>query len=82
MFALQYCRSVCLVKDLNGHRIYGLFDHMKKGEHDDFEAQMSNFALWTTQCHNAHISAGKYLAVAPSGRGETKFTHIKLGPFQ
>ena len=71
-----------LVKDLDGHHIYGLFDHMKKGEHNDFEAQISNFGLWITQCWNAHISAGKYIAVALSGGGGTKYTFIKLGPFQ
>ena len=82
LFALQHCNHDCLVKDLNGHRTYGLFDHMRKGEHDDFEAHMTNFGPWATQCQNANISAGKYFAVAPSGRGETKFTHKKLGPFQ
>ena len=75
-------RSLSLVKDLDGNRIYGLFDHMKKGEHDNFEAQLSDLSLLATQCQNAQISAGKYFAVSSSGRGQTQFTHKKLGPLQ
>ena len=41
-FALRHCDSSRLVKDLDGNRIHGLFLHMKKGEHDDFEGQLSN----------------------------------------
>ena len=65
MFALMFCRSLSLVKDLDGNQIYGLFDHMKKGEQDNFEAHLSDLSLWATQCQNANISAGKYFAVSP-----------------
>ena len=82
LFTLVYCQSVCLVNDLDGNHIYGLFHHMLKGEHDDFMSHLSNIGLWATQCQNANISAGKYFAVAPSSRGETQFTHIRLGPLQ
>ena len=79
MFALMFCISLSLVKDLNGNQIYGLFDHMKKGEHHNFEAHLSGLRLWATQCQNANISAGKYFAVSPSGRGQIQFTHKMLG---
>ena len=55
MFALMFCASLSLVKDLYGNRIYGLFDHMKKGGHDNFEAHLSGLRLWATQCQNALV---------------------------
>ena len=74
MFALMFCGSHCLVKNLDGNRIYGLFHHMRKGEHDKFESHLSNLRLWATQCQNAHISAGQYFAASPSGCGAMQFT--------
>ena len=71
-----------LVKDLDGNRVYGLFHHMKKGEHDDFESHLSDLRVWASQCQTANVSAGKYFAVSPSGCGQTQFTHIRLGPLQ
>ena len=42
VFASMFSRSLSLVKGLDGNRIYGLFDHMKKGEHHNFEAHLSD----------------------------------------
>ena len=69
--ALRCCSSAdeCLVKDWDRNRKYGLFHHMKKGEHDDFESQLSDFRVWAAECEQANLSGGKYFSVAPSGRG-------------
>ena len=82
MFALQHCSPQCLVNDLDNNRVYGLFHHMGRGEHDDFESYLSNMRQWAAECQNGNLSAGKYFAIAPSGRGETKLTHKRLGPLQ
>ena len=81
-FALRHCDSSCLVKDLDGNRIHGLFHHMKKGEHDDFEGQLTNLRALGVQCQGGNVYAGKYFSVVTSGRGEMQFTHKRLGPFQ
>ena len=81
-FVLMCCHRACLVYDQDNNRLHGLYHHMLKGEHENFEGALSNLVLWALQCQNAGIFAGKYVSVAPTGRGETQFTHKKLGPFQ
>ena len=39
VFASMFSRSLSLV---DGNRIYGLFEHMKKGEHHNFAAHLSD----------------------------------------
>ena len=73
-FALRYCDSDCLVKNLHGQRVNGLFHHMRKGEHEDFEGHHT----WASQCQAGNISAGQYFSVAPSGHGEMQFMHGKI----
>ena len=82
LFAMLHCRAVCLVRDLDNNRVYGLFHHMRKGEHDDFESHLSDMRWWATECQNGNISAGKYFAILPSGCGQTQMIHIRLGPLQ
>ena len=81
LFVLMFCRSVCLVKDLDGNRIYGLLHNMEKGGHDDFKFHLSNFRVWGAECEHANLSGRKYFSVSPSGRCETQLTHIRLVHF-
>ena len=80
--AMMFSGDHCLLTDLGGNRMYGLFHQMREGEHDAFEAHLSRFVTWAAQCDAGNLSAGKYSAIAPSGRGTLLITHKKLGPFQ
>ena len=79
-FTLRHCNSRCLVK-VDGHRVHGLFDHMMKGEHENFERYLSYMGEWA-QCQTGNISGGWYFSVVASGCGEMQYTHKKLGAFQ
>ena len=78
---MRHCDSRCLVK-VDGQRVHGLFDHMMKGEHEEFEKYLSYMGEWAHQCRTANISAGWYLSAMANGHGEMQFTDKKLGPFQ
>ena len=77
---MRHCDSRCLVK-VDGQRVHGLFDHMMKGEHEEFERYLSYMGEWAHQCQTGNISGGRYFSVVPSGCGEMQYTHKKLGPF-
>ena len=55
-FVLSCCNLACLVHDLDGNRLHGLFHHMLTGEHETFEGQLSNLGVWASECQNANIS--------------------------
>ena len=78
---MRHCDTRCLVK-VDGQRVHGLFEHMMKGEHEEFEKYLSYMGEWAHQCQTGNISAGWYFSVVASERGEMQFTHKKLGPFQ
>ena len=73
--------SRCLVK-VDGQKVHGLFDHMMKGEHEEFKRYLSYMGEWVHQCQTGNISAGRYFSVVLSGCGEMQFTHKSWGQFQ
>ena len=56
--AKMFSGDHCLMTDLGGNRVYGLFHQMREGEHDAFEAHLSRFAMWAAQCDAGNITTG------------------------
>ena len=72
----------CLVHNMEHVREKGLFHCMKSDLHALFEAEVSRYSSWSSECHQNNISAGSYYSVESGGMGSLlMMVNKKLGPF-
>ena len=71
-----------LVYKHDGHKIPGLYHGLLQSEHSKLEGELCGFSTWTAQCINGHCSAGTYLSIEGSDKGQCTMVHKKIGPFQ
>ena len=70
-----------LVKDTSGRRINGCYQMLKQDEHSKIERKLGHYRTWQRQCENNGISAGYFISIEGSGKGQCTLLDKDLGPF-
>ena len=71
----------CIAKKKDGVKIPCCYQMMLHHQHSNVEGELSFLSNWFVECISNSLSAGTYVSIEGSGKGQCEFVHKRMGPF-